>query len=488
MRPIHYIGILSFMGYVHCLPLAGQVKEKVAREGNPRLEYTEVKTERSTDGKTLAISYNVTGSVNRLGAQEMLYVYPSLVSSDGNTGVNFPPLCISGKTRYRAVARRKTLGGNPDTSVSVKDIRRAGDLKGGGIPVRKTLPFERWMASGHISFREEVYGCAECGKGVARTDIPVTGIDLFGPEDYEYNFYTPEKVEIKCYEEEFDCKVTFKSAQHGLLLGFGKNREELARLDSFVSKGLQIKGARLREVHIIGYASPEGESGYNKHLSERRTHTLSSHVLGKYPQLKNASVYRIEGAGEDWEGLRDIIKASSLNYKKEILSAIERHDTDVAREAAIRSLDGGKVYAELLSTVYPVLRRTVFLMSFDVRPYTDDELEEMFITAPGCLSQYEMCRLAQQYAEQGKNPVNIYRKAYEQFALDPLAALNYANALLKYDKDADKALIILDTVKSDSRSVYPMAIAHSMKGDWRKAEEFLKKRHGTRGMKTPDFP
>ena len=153
----------------------------------------------------------------------------------------------------------------------------------------------------------------------------------------------------------------------------------------------------------------------------------------------------------------------------------DRHNTDVAREAAIRSLDGGKVYAELLSTVYPTLRRTVFRMRFDVRPYTDDELEEMFITVPGCLSQYEMCRLAQQYAEQGKNPVNIYRKAYEQFALDPLAALNYANALLKYEKDADKALIILDTIKSDSRSVYPMAIAHNMKGNWRKAEELLKK-------------
>ena len=33
----------------------------------------------------------------------------------------------------------------------------------------------------------------------------------------------------------------------------------------------------------------------------------------------------------------------------------------------------------------------------------------------------------------------------------------------------------LFSVKSDSRSVYPMAIAHSMKGDWRKAEELLKK-------------
>ena len=124
--------------------------------------------------------------------------------------------------------------------------------------------------------------------------------------------------------------------------------------------------------------------------------------------------------GEDWKGLENIINVSSLAYKDEILSAIKRHHTDVAREAAIRSLDEGKVYAELLSTVYPTLRRTVFHMRFDVRSYTDDELEEMFITVPGCLSQYEMCRLAQQYVEQGKNPVNIYKKAYEQFALDLL--------------------------------------------------------------------
>lgn len=476
MRPIqYYIGILLVLEYAYCLPLAGQVKDKVAREGGGRLEYTEVKTERSTDGKMLTVSFKIADSLNRLGAQEMLYIYPSLVSSDGNAKVDFPLLCISGKKRYRAVVRKKTLGNNPYTLVPVKDIRRTGDLKGGVIPVRETLPFERWMASGHLSFREEVYGCAECGKGVSQLNIPVTGIDLFGPEDYKYIFYTPEKVEIKCYEEEFDCKVTFKSAQHELLLGFGKNQEELARLDDFVSKGLRIKGARLREVHIMGYASPEGEFSYNKHLAERRTHTLSYYVLSKYPQLKKASIYEIEGVGEDWKGLENIINVSSLAYKDEILSAIKRHHTDVAREAAIRSLDGGKVYAELLSTVYPTLRRTVFRMKFDVRPYTDDELEEIFINVPGCLSQYEMCRLAQQYAEQGKNPVNIYKKAYEQFAPDPLAALNYANALLKYEKDADKALMILDTVKSDSRSVYPMAIAHNMKGDWRKAEELLKK-------------
>lgn len=52
MKPIqYYIGILSVLGYVYCLPVVGQVEDKVVRKGNPRLEYTDVKTGRSPEGK-----------------------------------------------------------------------------------------------------------------------------------------------------------------------------------------------------------------------------------------------------------------------------------------------------------------------------------------------------------------------------------------------------------------------------------------------------
>lgn len=68
MRPIdYYIGILSVMGYVYCLPLAGQAGNKVVRGGNPRLEYTDLKVGRSTDGKVFTASFNIAGSVKRLG-------------------------------------------------------------------------------------------------------------------------------------------------------------------------------------------------------------------------------------------------------------------------------------------------------------------------------------------------------------------------------------------------------------------------------------
>lgn len=56
-----------------------------------------------------------------------------------------------------------------------------------------------------------------------------------------------------------------------------------------------------------------------------------------------------------------------------------------------------------------------------------------------------------------------------------MAILNYANALLKYGQDADGALRVLEPVTNDSRAFFPMAVAYNMKGDWRKAEELIKK-------------
>lgn len=104
-----------------------------------------------------------------------------------------------------------------------------------------------------------------------------------------------------------------------------------------------------------------------------------------------------------------------------------------------------------------------------------EELPEIFEKKPECLSQYEMYQLAGLYASQGKNPLPVYKKSYEQFPEDTVAILNYANALLKYRKDADGALQVLKLIKNDSRVFFPMAIAYNMKGDWKQAEKLLRK-------------
>ena len=68
-------------------------------------------------------------------------------------------------------------------------------------------------------------------------------------------------------------------------------------------------------MYIKGYASPEGDFNYNKSLAQRRTQTLSNYISSQYPALKKAPVYRTEGVGEDWEGLKAAVSGSTLSNK-----------------------------------------------------------------------------------------------------------------------------------------------------------------------------
>ena len=401
------------------------------------------------------------------------YISPRFVSVDGKKSVELEPVCISGRRRYKVVKRRKTLHNVKSDQLGYGEVHSVKELKETPLTFKSSFPFESWMADGHLVVDEKLYGCAECGMSKNDGIALQAGIPLFGAKDYAYDFIEPEKVLVKCYKDSFDCKVTFPVAQHDLRKTFADNRQELAGLGQFVSENLLIKGAELKDVYIKGYASPEGDFNYNKSLAQRRTQTLSNYISSQYPALKKAPVYRTEGVGEDWEGLKAAVSGSTLSNKDKILFIIEHNSNDTERESAIRELDNDKTYHILLEEFYPALRRTTFSLSFDVRPYTSEELPGVFETKPECLSLYEMYQLAGLYASRGENPLPVYKKAYEQFPGDIVAVLNYANALLKYGKDADGALQVLEVVREDSRVLFPMAIAYDMKGDWRKAEKLL---------------
>ena len=92
MKPIlYYVRILSVLGCACCISQPGQAKDKSLKSNVLRLEYTNMKTERSGGGETLTVSFDVASTL-RLGSQEIVYVYPSLVSFDGKIKREFAPL------------------------------------------------------------------------------------------------------------------------------------------------------------------------------------------------------------------------------------------------------------------------------------------------------------------------------------------------------------------------------------------------------------
>lgn len=475
MKPLQYYKKqILIMGCLGMLPLLSSAQDILSTSGTSRWDYSNSHVERETGRDVLDITFSVCPRES-LESQEVTYLLPVYVSADGRDSIRLEPVCVSGKRRYKVIKRRKALGNlKPDTQGAC-EIHSAKELKSSGLTVRRSVPFERWMADGRLVVRVVSYGCAECGTNESRDIAFQAGILLFEEKDYAYNFIEPEKVMIKCYKDSFDCKVVFPVARHDLQERFAGNARELDRLRKFLSENLNIRGTELKEVHIKGYASPEGGFEYNKSLAQRRTQTLSGYVSNQYPALKKAPVFRTEGIGEDWDGLKEEVNASTLANKDKILFIIEDNQSDTERESAIRELDNGKTHHILLEEFYPRLRRTTFSLSFDVRPYAMEELPGIFETKPECLSLHEMYQLAELYVSRGENPLPVYKRGYGQFPGDAVAILNYANALLKYGQDADGALRVLEPVKNDSRSLFPMAVAYHMKGDWRKAEELLKK-------------
>ena len=435
-----------------------------------RADYTESTVKRSKDGKQLEIDLRIRPGRN-LKSQELVRIYPCYVSATGSDTIRMEPLYLAGRTRFKVIKREIALHNRPGSMERVVDVM---NLDATPIHEHKSVDFERWMADGRLIVMEEISGCAECEVGKAVLDLMKVKIPLFGEGYYEYPMEEPLKVTVKAYVDSLESRVTFPVGKHVLDASFGENAKALKELDSFLSRIVRVTGVTLKGVTIQGYASPEGRFDKNKSLAERRTHSLADYVNKQYPELKANSDYAVYGVGEDWKGLRSRVALSALPEREQVVSIIDRYDTDTEREREIRKLNGGEVYKTLLRDFYPPLRRTVFTLRAEVAPYTEAQLPEIYDRNPKLLSHHELYTLAQRTEEQGRSPLEIYRSAYEIYPSDPIAALNYANALLKYASDADGALRILVPLKGDVRSLYPMAVAYDMKGDHRKAESLLK--------------
>lgn len=425
---------------------------------------------RDLSSNILRINLNV-APYARLRSQQLIRITPVYVSADGSEKVRFNNIYVAGSSRYKIIKRQHDLY-NEDALTHEIYTRPEGSVYARGI---NDIPhmvyessFESWMARGHMELEMQVYSCGNCPKSTLLVQGDPQSIKMFGPDDYKYNYIEPVATAFKEYAESFDANIQFVVDKHDLRKDFKNNASELARLNQFVKKATKIEGAELHTVYIYGYASPEAPFDYNLALSDRRTKTLYNYVKDAHKALFNKVEVVAEGKGEDWDGLRKLVDASSMAQRQTILDIIDKYSTDTEREADIKALDGGKVYRDLLDNYYPKLRHTTFTMSYRVRPFEVSELARIYSINPKLLSLKELYTLAQQVIARGESPVAIYRAGYEQNASDPVAKLNYANALLQYDKNANEAYTVLSTIQSDARAKLPTAIALDMLG--RKAE------------------
>ncbi len=141
--------------------------------------------------------------------------------------------------------------------------------------------------------------------------------------------------------------------------GYADNGERIVdfsvKLSEVLSNGGSVFGA-----HVMTSSSPEGTFSLNMKLSRERGAAVVDFLSRRFSISKDIMSY--ESMGEDWLGFIEAVRGMDVPWKHDVLSIIEHKGledgriNDVETKNALKLLDGGHVWAELISKVFPALR------------------------------------------------------------------------------------------------------------------------------------
>ena len=181
--------------------------------------------------------------------------------------------------------------------------------------------------------------------------------------------------------------VHFKQSSPYIDTLYMKNGESLS---SFFQQNLRRFNDSLyvlKGVQVIGSSSPEGNLNYNEKLAMQRAQSLSDYIKARLPMEERLLEVASEGA--NWKELTDmVVETMEVPYRDQVLEVLQkgyRHNECLWR---LKQIAGGKAYRWLSQHMFPSLRRSRVIVSYEKKeiqqPVLIEELpkEEPVVVAP----------------------------------------------------------------------------------------------------------
>lgn len=156
--------------------------------------------------------------------------------------------------------------------------------------------------------------------------------------------------------------LDFQPDSDELLFYYGRNAREMTEIRRVFDKIKNTPGARITELSITGYASPEGRYANNEKLAYDRTFSLAKYLQYHYGISVRYST--VSAVAEDWDKLRELVAASNIAHKYEILAIIDSPGHPDAKESKLRRLAGGVPWKIMIDTMFPQLRRVEYKVTY----------------------------------------------------------------------------------------------------------------------------
>lgn len=426
-----------------------------------------------------------------IASRQSITLVPKLVSE--STGKILPGVAVKGRRSYLISERRTALMSRRERTAYEQDaLHPLITAKGYGrknpkqIDYRLTIPFEPWMKESSLDMAENLSSCGDKPLLLALSRL----VDAVQPEPrkipvvpYEVMpslaYIQPRAEAVKRREIVGEAFLDFVVSKTDIRPEYMNNPRELKKITDMMEEARNDDNVKVCGIHVIGYASPEGTLKFNQYLSEARAQALVGYLTPRFdfPQ----EMYHVQFGGENWPGLEEMVTASDIQYKDEILDILHNvpaeinYATNTSRKKSLMMLRGGAPYRYMLKEYFPSLRKAICKLDYEVREFSVAEARELLHKRPQDLSLNEMYLVANLYEPGSAEFCDVFEIAVRMFPTDPAANLNAASAALSR-RDTATAQRYLDRIADQTPEVLnARGVLSLLRGDYQQAgKEFEK--------------
>lgn len=152
---------------------------------------------------------------------------------------------------------------------------------------------------------------------------------------------------------------------------FKDNARTIATMREDIETTLKLEGSVPDSLLILSTASPDGSYEFNKKLAKNRAAHTEKLLLEMFPQFRNAHI-KVEYLEEDWDGLRQVLKAHPEFPQREEMMAVIDDDNDIqSKEYRLRALKQGWSY--LVRNYIHALRNSSITLKVVMTPTNADD-------------------------------------------------------------------------------------------------------------------
>lgn len=382
---------------------------------------SDIVVEKQSDTLSVRLMLNVS-SLKLKGAQSLALT--PILRSAGHS-LELPSVEIMGGKQYIYFLRNKKTG---STEVH---RRNANALQ--FIPYTASFPYEPWMEKALLYLSESRRRCCTAlASHETLLAAPAPARErpgkAFSPV---YAYLKPEysrNAGAKIRSVKGHAYISFPVNRWEVLDNYGNNASELYKIYRTIENTRSSEDYGITAIRLTGFASPESSWAHNAKLAKNRTEALKQYLcehLSFSPELIHT--YHV---AEDWAGLREYVKNSSLSRKEEILSLIDSDFLPDTKEFILKR-DYPVQYRILVQECFPLLRHTDYEIEYQVRTYHDKKhLEKVFSERPSDLSLQEFYLLASNYDDGSERFVKVFETAAMLYPDDAASNLNAGVAAL----------------------------------------------------------